>query len=184
MNRLRSFRASHVTTIIVALCVAVVAFPVGVFAAGISRVRIADAAGAANVAQVNAGKLRVGDGRGPVTVDGTVSTIPGSSFSTSHDLPITTPVTLRSGLSAGTKLRLTSITISNTEAGPVTFELRGRPSCAGPVTATTTYFRVYLQSLTSETFTFPTPLSVDDRCAAWYSSNGSGFVVATGYTTR
>ncbi|HEX8002336.1 MAG TPA: hypothetical protein VF519_06540 [Mycobacteriales bacterium] len=84
----------HIVTIVVAVCAAVVLAPVGVMAATGTLVNITDPVNSANrarvtsagsmysslidqstrsVANVDSGKLRVGDGSGALSVDGTVS---------------------------------------------------------------------------------------------------------------
>jgi hypothetical protein len=68
----RRFTAGQLTTVAVAIAVAVLAFPMGVYAAGSSLVKIVDARHPAHQASVTGGKLGVGDGRGPLTVDGAV----------------------------------------------------------------------------------------------------------------
>ena len=91
----RRLSGGHIVTIVVAICAAVVLAPVGVMAATGSFVNITDPVTAANKARVNSagalqatqvdpttrsaarvdgGKLRVGDGSGGLTVDGTVYT--------------------------------------------------------------------------------------------------------------
>lgn len=65
----------QIVTIAVAVCAAVVLAPVGVMAATGQLVNIADPVNSAARAHVDTGgKLRVGDGGGAITVDGTVST--------------------------------------------------------------------------------------------------------------
>jgi hypothetical protein len=64
----------QITTIVVAICIAIVAFPVGVFAAAnASSVTIADPTHPKQKVHVEGGKLLVGDGSGALTVDGGVS---------------------------------------------------------------------------------------------------------------
>jgi hypothetical protein len=64
----------QITTVVVAVCVAVIAFPVGVLAATGSLVNITDPVHKSNKARVdNGGRLYVGDGGGSLTVDGTVN---------------------------------------------------------------------------------------------------------------
>jgi len=71
------FTGRQITTMIVAVCVAIIAFPVGVYAATGSLVNITDPVTKANKARVDAsGRLKVGDGSGVLTVDGTVTSRP------------------------------------------------------------------------------------------------------------
>src|SRR4051794_8485574 len=61
-------------TMVVAFLALVVALGGTAFAATGQLVNIADGTNAAQLARVDSGKVRVGDGSGPVTVDGTVTT--------------------------------------------------------------------------------------------------------------
>jgi hypothetical protein len=71
------FSGRQITTIVVAVAVAVVAFPAGVLAAGGSLVTITDPVHPARKASVSIdGALMVGDGGKSLTVDGTVHTQP------------------------------------------------------------------------------------------------------------
>jgi hypothetical protein len=86
----------QITVIVVAVCLAVIAFPVGVFAASLTGVKIVNPYNG-SVARVDAGKLRVGDGGGSLTVVGRVDTYPRTIFSTHSVLPAGTSALLKSG---------------------------------------------------------------------------------------
>src|SRR5689334_2540836 len=68
------FSGRQITVVIAAVCATVVAMPVAVYAAA-SVVNIGDPYSGSR-ARVFSGKLQVGDGLGPVTVDGIVNVKP------------------------------------------------------------------------------------------------------------
>jgi hypothetical protein len=70
MNR---FSNRQVAAMVIALCIAIVLTPVSVMAATGQLVNITDPVKKSSSARVDGGKLRVGDGSGPMTVDGTVA---------------------------------------------------------------------------------------------------------------
>jgi hypothetical protein len=71
------FTGRQITTIAVAIAVAVIAFPVSVFAATGSLVNITDPVTKSHKARVDAsGRLKVGDGSGLLSVDGTLNSRP------------------------------------------------------------------------------------------------------------
>src|SRR5687767_11796011 len=69
---MRRFSNRQVTAMVIAGCMAIALAPVGVMAA-VDQVRITDGARAGDLARVDDGELRIGDGRGPVSVDGRVA---------------------------------------------------------------------------------------------------------------
>jgi hypothetical protein len=72
---MRGFSPRQVVTVVVSVCATIVLMPTAVWAAGSSLVRLTDGTG--KVAQVSgAGHLLVGDGSGPITVDGAVAARP------------------------------------------------------------------------------------------------------------
>ena len=95
-------------------------------------------------ARVDAGKLRVGDGSGPLSVDGRVGSYPapgvgksvGGLVSGAGEKPIAGP------FAAGVRLAITSLTLANFGSGPARADLtlpmstsRGFESGSGPVKA-------------------------------------------------
>ena len=69
---MRRFSNGQVTAMVIAVCVAILATPVGVMAA-VDQVRISDGTQPGDLARVDDGELRVGDGNGPLSVDGRVA---------------------------------------------------------------------------------------------------------------
>lgn len=78
---------------VVAGCVALVGMPVGVYAAA-NAIVISDPVHANHKARVDTGKLRVGDGSGPMTVDGTVQ-VKGTTQIRNGSSPLTVDGTVR-----------------------------------------------------------------------------------------
>lgn len=74
MEKQRRLRGGHIVAIVGSVCAAVVLAPVGVMAATGSLVNITDPYNSRARARVDSGKVRVGDGNGALTVDGTVKT--------------------------------------------------------------------------------------------------------------
>lgn len=72
MEQQRRLTGNHIVAIVGALCAAAVLVPAGAIAAG-SFVTMVDATTGSR-ARVDSGKVRVGDGNGALTVDGTVKT--------------------------------------------------------------------------------------------------------------
>ena len=72
MEQQRRLTGNHIVAIVVALSAAAVLAPAGAIAAG-SLVTLVDATTGSR-ARVDSGKVRVGDGSGALTVDGTVKT--------------------------------------------------------------------------------------------------------------
>lgn len=72
MSERRRLSGTNIAVIVVALSAAVVLAPVGVMAATGTLVNITDPYNSAARARVDSGKVRVGDGNGALTVDGTV----------------------------------------------------------------------------------------------------------------
>ena len=185
----------QVTTMVVALCVAVIAFPVGAFAATLTKVRIADSTQSSRVAHVtaqgristttcdadgcaavDAGRLRVGDGSGALTVDGSVLPyVPSKAFSrVLGDSQLIKP-----GLASGT-IMITSMSFVNLNASPQLAQVvegnLSDPNCAGPTGAV--LFSGLVSPNSTLAVTFPSPI-VASRCA--YASMVVNGMNVTGY---
>ena len=88
----------HVVLFAAAMIIAVVLVPVGVRAAG-QLVSIVDSDSDTDQARVDAGKLRVGDGSGNLTVDGSVVAVPGAPTGQSAvSFPVSTGGTIIGGV--------------------------------------------------------------------------------------
>ncbi len=86
MSEQRRFSGAQITTMVVAVSLAVIALPVGVMATAGTLVNIADPTASYKARVSSTGALRVGDGSGAITVDGTVMArpaIPANRFSVS-----------------------------------------------------------------------------------------------------
>jgi hypothetical protein len=151
------FNGRQLTTIICVIA-AVMLVPVGAWAVTFTNVSITDPGGV-NRAKVDAtGKLAVGDGVGPLTVDGAVgAALPAK--------PIEIPVTFVASVSTGTHLYgpqalrfgLTSVTVSNADLNNgATFLLQTVQSNG----TKTTIFIAYVAKTATSHFAFPTPLVV------------------------
>lgn len=139
---MKSFSARDIVIIVVSVSAAMILTPVGVMAAA-SQITIKDPNSASQV-QVDTGKLRVGDGTGALTVDGTVKVTDGSGGMTvngtlgSQMAPQTnskgtqgfvtiTPANTRELLFAGvgpTKINLTSVILAASGPNPGSVTVR------------------------------------------------------------
>src|SRR3954447_21960127 len=130
MASTKRFTGRQITTMVVAACLALILLPVGAFAATSTVTTIADAVhksqqarvtssgrlvtapcDANSCAGVDGSSLRVGDGHGALTVDG--SALPyrtDTAFSTEYYLEDGSVIkTIKPGLKAGAKIMITSI---------------------------------------------------------------------------
>lgn len=96
---------------------ALVLVPVGVEAAT-DNVIIKDADSSAKAQVVSGGRLKIGDGSGPLTVDGAVGTVPEPAPSPFQRMVAFTEalvsVPIVDGIEAGKALHVTSLTVANT----------------------------------------------------------------------
>jgi hypothetical protein len=191
----RRFTGRQITTMVVAVCLAVIAFPVGSFAAGLTTVRVADSIYSTRVAHVtaqgrlttdtcdndscasvDAGKQRVGDGSGALTVDGSVLPYnPGTAFSRM----IFTPGLIKPGLTSG-KIMITSLSFTNPSSAAAVVTIRNL-NTSGTGCGVTLGDYVYdglVSAASTLVVTFPSPL-VATRCA--FANNLADSVTVTGY---
>jgi hypothetical protein len=193
----RRFTGRQFTTMVVAVCLAVVAFPAGVFAASLTKVNVADSTIASRVAHVtaqgrlvttacdsdacaavDAGKVRVGDGLGTLTVDGSVLPYnPSTAFSRA----LGASQLIKPGLATG-KVMITSLSFMNLSSSPAFVTIRngntGDPNCVGGLGD---YVYSGLVSANSTLVaTFPSPI-IANRCA--YAENIANGVTVTGYVS-
>ena len=109
------FSSTHVTIMVVAVCVALA--PVGVMAATGQLVNITDPVDTRDKARVDGTKLRVGDGQGPMSVDGTVAAamaVPARPFQKSLTIDNQSAVVPLVQKGSKDRLALTSLTVSAT----------------------------------------------------------------------
>lgn len=158
------FTARQLTVITVAVAAAVIALPVGVYAAATtSIVTIGDPTTPGNQAHVDAsGRLQVGDGSGALTVDGTVRVAPPAkpfvkygNYSGTHVLagPTTSAIDVTS----------LAVSTNNSSGSIVSLYVEQYPSTATKCTGEPYSIRYlwYLHNLphtTPVTAAFPTPL--------------------------
>lgn len=139
---MKSFSPRDIVIVVVSVCAAMILTPVGVMAAASQLVTLKDPT-TTSKARVDAGKVRVGDGSGAVTVDGTVKVTDGAGtlgvdgtvdarmvapakpWNQINDLTLHAgdtrrPMTARTG---ATKLNLTSVTVAAEGANPGSIEL-------------------------------------------------------------
>lgn len=191
----RSLTGRQITTMVVAVCLAVIAFPIGTFAAGLTKVSVADPTHSTRVAHVtaqgrlttdtcdsdscaavDAGKQRVGDGAGALTVDGSVLPyIPGTAFSRM----IFTPGLIKPGLTSG-KIMITSLSFTNlaSSAGVVTIRNLNTSGAGCGDTLGDYVYNGVVSAASTLVVTFPSPL-IATRCAV--ANNLSDTVTVTGY---
>lgn len=189
----RRFSNRQVVAMVAAGCAAVILAPAGAIAAT-SAFTLADPVHPAQKARVDShGALKVGDGNGALTVDGTVSTFPASrAFTANFYLNGGTSVKLRSGLAAGTKIMMTSLTITPAGAAPnlpaqisIWKQDGADANCnGGTPSASTWYYAANANWPNTNGMSFPQPVIVADRCARVFNNGSeSAYVNITGYTT-
>ena len=139
---MKSFSPRDIVIVIVSVSAAMILTPVGVMAAASQLVTIKDPT-TTSKARVDAGKVRIGDGSGAVTIDGTVQVTDGNGplgvdgtvgarmvapttpWNPINDLTLNAGDTrrpMRSGTGA-TKLNLTSMTFAAAGANPGSVEI-------------------------------------------------------------
>jgi hypothetical protein len=189
----RRLTGRQITSMVVTVCLAVIAFPVGSFAAGLTKVRVADSTHSSRVAHVtaqgrlttdtcdsdscaavDAGTVRVGDGSGALSVDGSVLPFnPGTAFSRF----IGSEQLIKPGLASGT-IMITSLSFINDSGTPtgVRISNTGDPSCTGGPAGYA--YAGNVSGSSTLVVTFPSPLILT-RCA--YVTNVASGVTVTGY---
>jgi hypothetical protein len=182
MSRTERFTGRQITVVVVAIAVAIISFPVGVYAAAITKVGIVDPSNTSRVAHVSGGKLEVGDGSGALTVNGTVLPYDAATvFTVFHDLTGGTPL-VKSGVPAGSKIMITSITASNFGPSPASADIQlqvgADANCQGGVVGARTYSAA-MNAYATVAASFPTPL-VTNRCAV-LNMGDAVTVTVTGY---
>ncbi len=168
------FNGRQLTTIICVTAVAVL-FPVGAWAATASNVSILDPGGV-NKAKVDPiGQLEVGDGSGPLTVDGTVSARPVLPAK-----PITITQTLLQGTTplygpVSKAFGITSLTLMNNCPSEQNFTLDAVTTPGG----TFHVQAINVASAQSLQLTFPSPLVVAPPAGstAELQAEGSAFCI-------
>ncbi len=176
------FNGRQLTTIVCVIA-ATILLPVGAWASvSFSNVAITDPGGV-NRATVDAtGKLAVGDGSGPLTVDGTITAKPSLPAK-----PIVIPATDLGTASTtiygpqSKPFGITSLTVTVLAGcGTQIFELDSVTSIGGKFTLVYTY----LNASTSQQYLFPTPLVTTPPTGgkAWLAASGtdSGCMVVSG----
>lgn len=135
---MRTFTSRQVLLLLVGCCVVSLLLPTSVQAAGSALTRITDGKG--HVAKVDrSGRLLVGDGGGPLTVDGSVSvagvpTVRGTVDS--RMAPATQPWMNVNGTSLGSATQQSEVLHAGTGAHPIhitTFSASVNPGSTGPV---------------------------------------------------
>lgn len=204
----RRFTGRQITTMVVAACLALILLPVGAVAATNTVISIADSVhksqkarvtstgrlvtapcDANGCASVDGSSLRVGDGHGPLTVDGSVLPYrPDTAFSTEYYLPDASTIKLiRPGLKAGAKIMITSITVmpfgTGTNPANVLLTRNENPgtNCSAANAGTIEWNGItkYPETLAAS---FPSPLVLTDRCAVVFNAGSDrANVTVTGY---
>ena len=184
------FTGRQLTIIIVALFATVVLVPTAVYAVPAAKsVIIQDGTNPANKVSVSGGKLNVGDGSGPLTVDGIMAvgdgvgpltvdgSVSASAAQPSEMLSIVRLVTQGGSLftpPAGKALVVTAITI-NQSAGPFgTVFVQSSP-------AQKTFLVVTPTALGPLNFTFPTGTVLREGDTMTMSTGGTGIYHETAY---
>lgn len=119
------FTGGQIATMVVAVCVAVVALPVGALAATGNLVNITDPVTASHKARVDSnGRLYVSDGGGTLTVDGAVRpSAPSSPWRLSSNQGVGQLLSLVGPTTSA--INLTSMSLSLTGAGAATVTIEG-----------------------------------------------------------
>lgn len=186
------FSSRHLVIVVVAVCTAVVLAPTTVVAAAkITSVKITYAGKAARVDRT--GHLSVGDGSGPLTVDGKVSTsgplstiVIGAGFINDGTSPMTSPTTASLAV---TGLMLSETRLNSTTAGSdltVSLQQVAAPQGVCGSAVLRTLFTTTLSSGQSVEVAPSTPVLVKASgstayCLALYSYVTNGAVDATPY---
>lgn len=177
------FSGRHIVGMVVAVSAAVVLAPVGAMAATGSLVNITDPVHTANKARVDAkGALRVGDGGGSLTIDGTALPYPAAKAFSRTVLMQDNPILVKPGVPAGIKIMITSVSYTAlAPSGEIVLEAQdgAAANCTGG-TPGAPYFDLISPAIETKTATFPSPLIVD-RCAELRPFT-AGWVTLTGYT--
>jgi hypothetical protein len=176
------------TALIAAACIGLVLAPLGVEAAT-DNVVIKDA-DSNKRADVSGGELHVGDGNGPLTVNGNldVSTrpdtervLPGASsdrFVQAGGIMTDTPVALTNALAGDQQLRVSSITVANSSAASADVVIEAvapdDPSnCTGAGSLRARVARVIVGPRETVHLTYPHPIVVNEVEATDYCVNAS-----------
>jgi len=204
------FTGRQITTMVIAACLTLILLPVGAYAATGTVTTIVDAVHKSQKARVTStgrlvtapcdtngcaavdgSSLRVGDGRGALTVDGSV--LPyrlDTAFSTVFYLPDLSHIKLlRPGLKAGSKIMITSITVTPFGFDPsftvniaITNNTNPGTNCANANSGGALQWNQITKYPQPLGMTFPSPLVIRDRCAVILNSGGDqANVTVTGY---
>jgi hypothetical protein len=164
--------------VVAALTWLALVLPVGARAAG-QLVTIVDP-DTTNKVQVDGGKLRVGDGAGSLTVDGTVAALPALATHPWRKIVCCTAVLFLPPAGV-TTLAITSLTLDNGSPGntPFSLVLFASRSCTGPS-------RLVIQGTAAPNDTlhldFPHPLVIQGRGSNWcVGKTGGGVLTGVGY---
>ena len=178
------FTGRQIVTMVVAISAAVVLAPVGALAATGSLVNITDPVHRDQKARVSGdGRLLVGDGGEALTVDGSTLPYPKATAFSRTVLLQDTPLLVKPGVAAGTKIMITSLSYSSlATSGEMALEAQdgATANCTGG-TPGQMYFDMISPAIETKTATFPSPLIVD-RCAELRPFT-AGWVTITGYTS-
>jgi hypothetical protein len=192
MDDAQRFTGRQITAMVIAICAAVVLVPVGAMAATGSLVNITDPVARSHKARVDtAGRLKVGDGSGALTVDGTVRVASpvttwyatklltsGSTF----DVPFVGPTTAR--------IDITSLTVSGSATGDQHVDLKiaqvgsSATNCNTPL-STAIVWQSGQRDIAPITVAFPTPLQLrptaGHKVCLLADTNGLAQFSASGY---
>jgi len=177
----RGFSNQQIVTIVVAICLAIVLAPVGVYAASIQKVRLVDKNNAARAAKVAPDGRVLAQVRGNVSVRGYVNAAnvaPSRSFSVAVG---SGERTLRQAIPSFTRGRLmiTSLTFANNNSSSASYAwiYKYGTSTCGSIIGYHTYLAAPPDSTAHASF--PTPLIIGQRCALVHV--GAGMMTITGY---
>jgi len=176
-----SFR--QLATLLTILVVGIALTPIGVQAAG-QLASIVDNDSDTDVAQVDSGKLRVGDGSGNLTVDGTVQAeLPLGTSYVAHGIPANGRAVIAGRFLTTQKFAIGSLTIwgASSTTG-VSLELRNTVSGLCSSSGTLIAARAVGSLAPGQTLhlTYPMPITFFNFTSTWClyaKSAGSGFLV-------
>jgi len=158
--------------IVIGAMVFLAAIPLGVNAAT-SGVVITDPVTSTSKARVVGGALKVGDGKGPLTVDGTVASRPSTPkhplFGQKELTSTNKDAFLAGPFASTTTYKMTNLTFANYSGTNATVRVRTRAAVSGscntaPATSPKEWARVAVPANSTVTVPYPTPLVAQGSC--------------------
>jgi hypothetical protein len=187
----QSFSFRQLVSLLAILVLGVVLLPTGVQAVG-QLMSIVDEDSDADLAQVDAGSLRVGDGSGALTVDGTVQAdLPLGTSSLANGIPSNSRARITGPIAAGGRFAIGSLTLygASTTAS-VVLEVRHTVSGNCSSSGTLLIARAVASIVPGQTLhlPYPLPLTFGTSSSSWClygrSIGGSFTLVHVGRTVQ